>query len=76
MTKVKRNLWRSVFLGATGLAIAMEVFAAVDGNPSTEPWTSLIVQYVPAEVTFLAIGGLTTWLFIHFGKRYAKRKWK
>lgn len=70
----RRSWWRAVFLGATGAAILMEIVASVDGNPHTEPWTSLIVQYIPAEITFLGIGGLTVWLFVHFGRRYWKKK--
>lgn len=65
--------WRIGFLGVTGLAVALELWASFDGNPSTEPWTDMIVTYVPGEVTALAIGGLVTWLTVHFIKRYQRK---
>lgn len=65
--------WRIGFLGVTALAIGMELWSSFDGNPNTEPWTDLIVTYVPEEVTGLAIGGLATWLAVHFIKRYQRK---
>lgn len=69
----RRALWRALFLGATGLALGMEVYASADGDPQTDPWTDLLVQYVPGEVTAIAIGGLALWLPVHFGLRYWRR---
>lgn len=70
------NRWRYrlPFLTFTALAIVTECWFAWDGNPQTEPWTELIVTYIPDEVTMLAIGGLSLWLLVHFGKRYWKRR--
>lgn len=65
--------WRIGFLGVTALAIGAELWASFDGNDQTEPWTDLIVAYVPGEVTALAIGGLATWLAVHFIKRYGQK---
>ena len=66
--------YRLPFLTFTALAIVTECWFAWDGDPETEPWTELIVQYIPDEVTMLAIGGLFLWLLVHFGKRYWKRR--
>lgn len=66
--------WKSVgFLASTALVLGWEVFASFDGDDSTYPWTDLIVQYVPGEIVALVIGGLATWLPVHFWIRY-KRK--
>lgn len=68
-----RNWWRVAFLGLTSVVVGMEIWASADGNPSTDPWTDLIVEYVPGEVTALAIAGLAGWLAVHFGRRYWRR---
>lgn len=69
-----RNRWRVAFLAVTAVALVMELWASLDNNPATDPWTDLIVAYVPAEVTALAIAGLAGWLAVHFGLRYLRRK--
>lgn len=63
-----------MFLGLTAVVLGMELFASFDGNTETEPWTGLIVDYVPDEVTFAAIGALILWLPIHFAIRYARKR--
>ena len=65
--------WRTAFLSLTALVLAMELFAAFDGDPETDPWTDMIVGYIPAEVTIAAIGALVLWLPAHFGLRYWRR---
>jgi len=71
-----RHVWRWLFLGVTAAAVGLELWASFDGDPDTEPWTDLIVAYVPGEVTALVIGGLAVWLAIHFWIRYARRRRK
>lgn len=68
--KFSKKMWGFGFLGITAVAIALEVFAATDNNANTIPWTSYIVNYVPYEITFLVIGGLATWLIVHFLRWY------
>lgn len=68
-----RNRWRVAFLTLTALVIGMEIWAGVDGNPDTDPWTDLLVAYVPMEVTFALVGALLLWLPIHFWLRYRRR---
>lgn len=68
-----RNRWRVAFLGVTALAIVLELVASFDGNPNTDPWTDLIVAYVPGEVTAVVLGGLCLWLLVHFGLRYWRK---
>lgn len=66
--------WKSVgFLGITGTAIVWELVASFDGNATTWPWTDLITEYIPGEVTAALIGALVAWLPIHFAKRYKRR---
>lgn len=69
-----RTRWRAAFLSVTALAIVLELVAVLDGRPDTEPWTDLIVTYVPMEVTALAVAGLSGWLAVHFGVRYWRRR--
>lgn len=69
----RRTAWRAVFLGLTAVVLGMEVWASADGDPETDPWTDLIVQYIPGEVTAVLIGGLALWLPVHFGLRYGRR---
>lgn len=65
--------WRWAFLGLTALVLGMEVWAGFDKSDQTDPWTDLIVAYIPGEVTALAITGLFGWLVVHFGVRYWKK---
>lgn len=69
----RRGWWRTSFLTATALALGMEVWASADGDPTTDPWTDLLVTYVSGEVTAAAIGGLSLWLGVHFWRRYARK---
>lgn len=66
--------WRTGFLALTALVIGLEIKAAADGDAQTDPWTDLVVRHVPAEVTALAIAGLSGWLVIHFGVRYWRKR--
>lgn len=61
------------FLTVTVAAIVLELVAAFDGDPDTSPWTHLLVDHVPAPVTFAAIAVLTIWLPRHFWKAYRQR---
>lgn len=69
----RRTVWRVLFLGVTGLAVGMEVWASADGDSTTDPWTDLIVAYVPGEVTAAGIGALALWLGVHFWRRYRRK---
>lgn len=70
---MKRNAWRIGFLAVTALAVMLELVASFDSDPETDPWTDLLVRYVPMEVTFAAIGALLLWLPLHFWLRYRRR---
>jgi len=69
-----RTAWRVAFLGITAAAVGMELWASLDGDPDTRPWTDEIVSAIPVEVTFAAIGALALWLPVHFLRRYLRRK--
>lgn len=69
----RRLYWLITFLGITAVAIGMELWASFDGDPNTDPWTDLIVRYIPWEVTAVLVGGLALWLPLHFGWRYWRR---
>lgn len=69
-----RGGYKSVaFLGVTATALVIELVASFDGSDSTVPWTDLLVEYVPGEVTVAAIGALCLWLPVHFGLRYYRK---
>jgi hypothetical protein len=71
---MSRSLWRALFLGLTTVVVGLEVYAANDHNPNTDPWTNLIVDYVPMETAVLIGGGGIAWLVAHFGVRYARKR--
>lgn len=62
------------FLAVTTLAIVLELLAAFDGDPDTTPWTHLLVDHVPAPVTFAAILVLIVWTPWHFWHAYRQRR--
>lgn len=68
-----RNWWRVAFLALTAVVVTAELVASFDGRPDTDPWTDLIVAYVPAEIAFALIGALVLWLPIHFAVRYLRK---
>jgi hypothetical protein len=69
----RRAGWRIAFLTTTALAIGEELYASLDGNGSTEPWTDLVVRYVPWEAAVALLAALLVWLPIHFYARYRRR---
>ena len=62
--------WMVAFLGVTVLGILLELVAAFDPTMETIPWTDLIVEYVPWEISAAVFGALALWLPLHFGYRY------
>ena len=63
--------WRLAFLGVTALAIAMELFSIFDGNAETEPWTTLIITYIPEWAFWTFLVGGVAWVVMHFKKWYS-----
>lgn len=61
-----RRLWTVVFLGITGLAIAMECIAGLWHPGGTIPWTEYLAKYVPWPIQLLAYVILAVWLPVHF----------
>lgn len=70
----RRGRWIAGFLAGTALLLGAECWASWDGSPDTVPWTDLIVQYVPGEVTLAAIAALVVWLPVHFFVRYRRKR--
>lgn len=68
--------WRFVFLGTIILAVGQEFYALFDGNDSTEPLTTIILRYIPADWFFVGLGGLFLWMCWHFGKYYFQKDMK
>lgn len=66
--------WRVAFLGLTALVIGLEIWASVDGDPTTRPWTDEIVDHVPWEVAAVLVGALLLWLPAHLGVRYWRKR--
>lgn len=69
-----RAQWRLVFLTLTGLAVGMELWSAYDGNPATDPWTYLLVDFGPAPLTMGAAAVLSVWLPMHLLRSYRDRR--
>lgn len=69
----RRWLWTLLFLGATGVVLGAELWAAADGNPDTRTWTEHVVTYLPWEITAALIGALLLWLPLHFAVRYMRK---
>lgn len=66
----KRTVWTVAFLAVTGTAVGMELWAALDHDPSTVPWTNLAAEYVPQPVTFAVIALLCAWIPGHLTFAY------
>lgn len=66
-------VFRWAFLAVTVVALGAELWASFDSSDATEPWTDLITDHVPGEVTTAAIGALVLWLPIHFWLRYRRK---
>jgi hypothetical protein len=72
----RKTVLSITFLSVTGVAVGMEIWFAVDHDPSTLPWTWWIATYVPAPITYAAIAVLVSFLMPHFIEAYAKRRAK
>lgn len=70
-----RRVWKAAFLGLTGAVVTLELVAAYNNKSNIEPWTTMVVEHVPGEVTFPVLTGIGSWLVVHFGVRYYQRKW-
>lgn len=70
----RRLVRRIVFLTLTAVVLTHELWFSWDGDPDSEPWTDLIVTYVPAEVALAVIAALVGWVPYHFFVRYRRRR--
>lgn len=70
----RKHAFRWGFLAVTVVALGTELWASFDSSDATEPWTDLITDHVPGEVTAAAIGALVLWLPIHFWLRYKRKR--
>lgn len=68
---MRRQVWIGVFLALTAGALGMELWAGLDHNPNTVPWTELISTYIPQPITVTALTVLSTWLPGHFAHHYS-----
>jgi hypothetical protein len=71
-----RGQWRAVFLGSTAAVVAMELWAANNGNPDTEAWTTLACDHLPKELVWFLVAGTAGWLPVHFWMAYQRRQTK
>jgi hypothetical protein len=60
----RRTLWTIVFLGITGVAVGMELWAGLDSIPDTVPWTDYLIQ-LPWWILMPLALALSVWLPIH-----------
>lgn len=66
----KRNVWIAAGWVTIAAFLGWELVGAYDGNPNTVPLTDILVQYVPAQVTYALVAALIAWLPAHFHNRY------
>jgi hypothetical protein len=66
----KRQKFLIVFLGYTFMSIALELYAVLDGKSWTEPWTELIVKFIPRIIGVPLVLAFSMWLSVHFLSRY------
>ena len=66
--------WTKYFLGASAVAVLMELWASFDKDPETQSWTLLIVRNVPVWIGLPAIMAFAVWLVYHFNKYYKENK--
>lgn len=70
----RRTVWTIAFLGLTAGAVGMELWAGLDSNPDTAPWTSYLIR-LPWWILMPLALILSVWLPIHLWiakKRQAK----
>lgn len=68
--KLKHLAWVTGILGAFVVWLGMELVAVLDGKPWTEPFTDIVVGFIPAGVGIPLVTGFSTWLEIHFVSRW------
>lgn len=66
----RRAEWILAFLGVTFTAVGMEIYAVADGKSYTQPWTDLLVGFLPAGVGIPLVIGFSIWLCVHFISRW------
>lgn len=71
---INKTKWTIGFLGVTAIAILMELIAAFDNSENTIPWTSYIVDNIPAFIGFPLIALFAAWLVRHFYSYYYPKK--
>lgn len=65
----RRTAWATAFLSVAAVWTGMELYAAFDANPDTDPATYLIRDHIPAAVTFALIAILAA----HMHSAYAQK---
>jgi hypothetical protein len=69
----RRTLWLAVFLPTTLAAVGEELWAALDHDPDTVPWTELLTD-LPPWLTLPAAVLLSVWLTPHLIHWYRLRR--
>lgn len=64
--------WLTWAIAVIGGFFSYELYAIFDGNPDTSTLTYNIITHIPADLFFVALGGLMSWVFYHFFKYYGK----
>ena len=68
--KLKHLAWMVGILGAFVVWLGMELFAVLDHRAWTEPFTDIVVGFLPAGVGIPTVIGFSLWLMIHFVSRW------
>lgn len=72
MKTFKEVTWTTGFLTVTGMAVTMELVAALKHDQEVPAWTTLLVRHIPKPIGLAAVGYLCTWLPGHVVKYYKK----
>jgi len=68
--KLKHIAWIIGILTAFVVWLGMELFAVLDGQSWTEPFTDITVGFIPAGVGIPLVTGFTVWMEVHFVSRW------
>lgn len=68
----RKQIRNGAFLTVTAAAIGLELWHALDGDPSTRPWTDYLTD-LPGWVLAPAVAVFVIWLPAHLWAEYRKK---
>jgi len=67
---LKHLAWVIGILSAFVAWLGMELFAVLDGQSWTEPFTDIVVGFIPSGVGIPLVIFFTVWMQVHFVSRW------